>query len=181
MKKTELIIGTSEFGIDGYADLPRIPDMEIIRILNKAWENGVRMLDCADTYGTDHIQGLFSGFECLNKTRRLPLLSKLYFHYKPGEAPIFVELASVYDPEQIPGLKKAVVPMSLNDTRFCNVKHLEKIYARSVFDRGRLLESGYTIKDCLSFVMRQDVDGIIVGVRSVTELEQVLKSWRELQ
>lgn len=174
---TQLIIGTAEFDVQGYAGKPRPSKREIVQILNRAYEAGVRTLDCADTYGTEDIDGLFSGFKRLFKTREVPLLKGRYYHYKPGEANGFHDQASVYDVEQLQGLKRAIVPMSLADTRFTNVKHLEDIYARSVFNRGKLLEEGYTVRECLTFVYRQQPTGIIVGVSSLKELEEVLTAW----
>lgn len=176
----DLILGCAEFNKDGYAGKPPIPVPEIVRILNLAWTKGIRTLDCANTYGTDHVEGLFNGFERLNKTRNLPLLKGLYYHYKPGETPEWYENVSVYDLEQLQGAKKAIVPMSIADTRFCHIKHLEKMYARSVFNRGKLLEEGYSVYDCLAFVRRQHLDGVIVGVNSLEELNEILLSWEDL-
>jgi aryl-alcohol dehydrogenase-like predicted oxidoreductase len=49
-----------------------------------------------------------------------------------------------------------------------------EVYARSVFKRGELLSQGYGVKECLEFV-KDRVDGLVIGVNSRKELEEILK------
>lgn len=173
---TKLILGTAEFNPAGYAGKPCPSNQEIVRILNRAWEGGVRTLDCADTYGTENIEDFFGGFDRINKTRTCTLPC-YWYHYKPDEPLQAVQKASVYEIEQLAGLDEAIVPMSINNTDFINSCTSCIPYVRSVFDRGRLLDQGYSVRDCLSFVARQKIKGVIVGVNSVKELEEILTAW----
>lgn len=173
MTNIPLILGTSEFGHPDYA--PHPPKQEIVKILNLAWNNGIRWLDTADTYNLDPLKGLFGGFRQLFKSR---VAKDCFYHYKPNEARLEgLEKASVYDLEQIEGLKEVIFPLNINNTTFSSIKFsmAKKYYARSVFGKGSLLEEGYSVKDCLDFVKRHPVNGIVVGVRSLRELDQILE------
>lgn len=174
MTKPELILGTAEFGHPSYD--PHPDKKEIIRILNLAWESGIRTLDTADSYHTEHLEPYFGGFKRLFKSRTA---REAFYHYKPLESPIrFIKRASVYDLEQLEGLREVIVPLSLNNTKFVDkLDQINIVYARSVFDNGKLLQEGYSVRDCLSFVKRQPVNGVIVGVRSVKELMEILTSY----
>lgn len=181
---SQLILGTAEFGHPNYAPFP--DEKEIVRILNLAWEGGIRILDCADTYGCDNLINKYGlRFVHLNKTRdksKVVHILNSWYHYKPGESPIKdVIRASVYDPAQLEFLESAIVPMSIENTDFIpTYKHFSEYYARSIFANGRLLQQGYTVKDCLSFVSRHYVQGVIVGVKSVKELEEILIAWESI-
>jgi hypothetical protein len=173
--KPDLVLGTAEFGHPDYAPFPE--KKEIVKILNLAWNNGIRLLDTADTYNLEELEGLFGGFKKLNKSRTD---KEAFYHYKPLESRIEgVKKASVYDLAQLEGLKEAILPLNINNTTFASISWGmgTKRYARSVFDKGRLLSEGYSIQNCLDFVKRHPVDGVIVGVRSVDELLQVLNAW----
>lgn len=172
----KLILGTAEFGMRPYGDGITAPPnrQEILKILNLAWESGIDTLDTADTYGTEAITDLFGGFKQIFKSRKV---QGAYYHYAPGESRIEgVKQASVYDLEQVQGLDSVIVPLNINNTLFKDVK-APIVYVRSVFDRGKLLKEGYTVKDCLTFVKRHSPQGVIVGVNSVKELEDILKAW----
>lgn len=171
--KPELVLGTSEFGHPDYAPHPF--KQEIVRILNLAWNFGIRTLDTADTYGLDGLEGLFGGFKQLKKSRTD---KDAFYHYTQTEGRLEgLEKASVYTLEQLNGLKEVIFPLNINNTTFSSIKfHMHtKYYARSVFDRGKLLDEGYSVKDCLDFVKRHSVNGIIIGVKSTKELEQILE------
>lgn len=176
----DLILGTAEFDPKGYAGKPVPSQREIIRILNLAYEGGIRTLDCADTYGTEEIEKYFAGFNRINKSRDLAKTDSFY-HYKPGEeAKIGIKKASVYDLGQVWGLKETIIPLNINNTLFLKTSLDCSPYIRSIFDRGRLLAEGYTVKDCLSFVYRRGPKGVIVGVSSVKELDELLTAWGSL-
>lgn len=174
----ELILGTAEFGPVGYGEGVTAPPskQEIIRILNLAWESDIRCLDTSDQYGTEYLEPYFKGFGQIFKSRTV---KGAWYHYKPLESRVEgVEQASVYDWDQIEGLKGIIVPLNINNTSFLECRRpFTSIYARSVFDRGRLFKEGYTVKDCLGFIKRQCLTGCIVGVNSVRELEEILKVW----
>lgn len=172
----ELILGTAEFNPEGYAGKPRPSTKEILRIFNLAWEGGIRTLDCAVDYYCEDALEYALYFDKMIKSRKLG--RGQWYHYKQTEERIdSVEQASVYTIEQFRGLKKAVVPFNIDNLEFVGLLGTNIVYARSVFDRGRLLEKGYTVKDCLSFVKRHPLAGVIVGVNSVKELEEILKAW----
>lgn len=173
-----LVLGTAEFNPEGYAGKPCPSKQEIIRILNLAWEGGIRILDTAEAYNLGWVKPYFGAFAKINKSRSLPLESGTYYHYASAEeARQGVEFASVYGVAQLFGLRGAIVPFNINSTAFLDAAIPRETYARSVFDRGRLLEQGYTVKDCLSFVMRHNLTGVIVGVSSEKELAETLKVW----
>lgn len=183
---TELILGTAEFNKDGYAGKPPLEKREIIRILNTAWEGGIRTLDDADTYNTEWIRDFYSGFFRLNKSRWDSCYEPAYndfYHYKADEeVKPYVLQASVYTKSQVKNLTDAIVPLNINNLTFSHdvFSDTERFIARSIFDRGRLLDEGYTVHDCLSFVYRHAPKGVIVGVSSVKELQEILTAWGSL-
>ncbi len=100
-----------------------------------------------------------------------------WYHYKQDEPRLSgLQQASVYNLGQLTGLKDVIVPLNINNVLFAHPLFKRTVYFRSVFDRGRLLKQGYTIKDCLSFVKRHKNDGVIVGVNTEKELQEVLKA-----
>jgi len=179
--KPPLILGTAEFGTEPYGEgaTEVLSDFEIHRILSLAWEAGIRILDTAEAYHTEGVDYLFSGFHRFEKGKSLGRATfeiDYFYHYGVEEPNKGVKFASIYRPEQLEGLKRVIVPMNLNNTTFIHGCSLaNEVYARSVFDRGRLFKDGWTVKDCLDFVKRQRVNGIIVGVNSVKELEEILR------
>jgi hypothetical protein len=175
MNKPDLILGTAEFGHPDYVPFP--DRKEMVKILNLAYSSGIRLLDTADTYNLEGLEGLFGGFRKLNKSRTD---KEAFYHYRPLESRIEgVTRASIYDLEQLEGLKEVILPLNINNTLFVGISWGmgTKRYARSVFDKGTLLSEGYSVKDCLDFVKRHPVDGVIVGVRSVKELEEILRGY----
>jgi aryl-alcohol dehydrogenase-like predicted oxidoreductase len=97
---------------------------------------------------------------------------------------------SVYTPEQ---MMKAIrypidiiqVPCNIADNRFIPyLPELKKrgieVHARSVFLQGALLEGKFdfrtfTVQECLGFVLAQDFDGVIVGVNTAEQLQELVK------
>lgn len=176
----KLILGTAEFHPEGYAGKACPSIKEIIRILNLAWEGGIRTLDTAEAYNNKEVLDKYAGgFGRINKSRYegISNCDLQYYHYKETEEPRQgITYASVYTKEQLAGLEHVIIPFSINNTLFAGPIYKRPPILRSVFDRGRLLEQGYTVKDCLSFVKRYHTEGVIVGVNSVKELEEILKS-----
>ena len=171
----KLILGTREFG-SAYGEGVQIPpsNPEIIKILNLAWESGIRTLDTADTYGTEGVEKYFGEFDRLFKSRTI---KDAWYHYQPYEPPLKgIKKASVYTREQLADLDNVVIPLNIHNTEFVGVK-APIVYIRSIFDRGKLLAQGYSVKDCLSFVKRHNPQGVIVGVNSLKELEEILSVW----
>lgn len=173
----ELILGCAEFNPEGYAGKPRPSSKEIVRILNLAWEAGIRTLDTAEAYNCqDVIQQWGSMFKIIDKTKNVNVINKFY-HYGEEEKAIWRKQASIYTQEQfLYTTEEAIVPFSIYRTEF--KPGGIKTYARSVFERGRLLKMGYTVKDCLSFVKRHPFTGVIVGVCKEKELQQILEAWK---
>lgn len=173
----QLILGTAEFG-KAYGEGVKEPpsEQEVVKILNLAWEAGIKALDTADTYGLDKVRPYFGRFGEIYKTRDLKD-PKTWYHYQPFEIPVKTTQASVYNREQLEGLNSVIVPLSIGNTEFAYNLGVPTVYARSVFNRGKLLKDGYTVRDCISFVKRHSPNGIIVGVNSVQELEEILKVW----
>lgn len=179
-----LILGTVEFGeVYGEGVREKPSEQEIVRILNLAWEAGIRTLDTAEAYNCyDVVQKYAKSFDKIHKSRNVSkvLNQGYWYHYKQNEARIpDIKQASVYTLDQLRGLERACIPFSINNTTFAEVKCPESLVLRSVFDRGRLLKEGYTVKDCLDFVKRHFLElrpSVIVGVNSVKELEEILKA-----
>lgn len=75
-------------------------------------------------------------------------------------------------------------PLSIADRRMMRLVHVFKPglvkFARTVFLQGKLLQMGYSVADCLGYVLRQPVDFAIVGVNSVKELEEIIKAANDL-
>lgn len=180
----KLILGTAEFCKTPYGEGIASPPsrQEIVKILNMAYDSGITTLDTSDQYDyLDGMQELFNGFSRIEKSRTIPedrrYFGPPYYHYKQDEAiQPGIDRASVYTKEQLKGLTSAIIPVSINRTDLISLAPTHW-YARSVFDRGRLLKEGYAVKDCLSFVKRQHPNGVIIGVNSVAELEEILKAW----
>ncbi len=168
----KLILGTAEFDPKGYAGKPPVGKKEVVRILNLAYEAGVTTLDTAVAYNVD--ESLFGGFGLIRKSKELR--PDHFYHYSTAEEPRVEALkASIYSLEQAKDVNEVIIPLNINNTVFKDVR-APITYIRSVFDRGRLLPE-YTVKDCIGFVRRHNPQGIIVGVNTVTELEEILKAW----
>jgi len=175
MDKPQLILGTAEFGHPNYAPFPT--KLQILRILNLAWEAGIITLDTADSYNcNDLLSNWAQPFSLMVKTRDIDKVknNNYIYHYQMQEKPIEGILeASVYTEEQMAGLNTVIIPFNINDTYLAKI-YVPEVFMRSVFGNGQLLKE-YTVKDCLDFVKRHEPTGIIIGVRSERELEEILK------
>ena len=193
MDKSRLILGTAEFNPIGYSDILPVSGTEIVRILHCAKEGGINIIDTAESYNCYNILKTFAkGFCIYNKTRDWKVnlnwgdneLRGLLYHYGNEEKVIdfpfihrWVNLgASVYNKSQIPESTRIIqIPFNIENTEFINCFNTHRtIFVRSVFKRGKLLKK-YSIKECLHFASEYRPDGIIVGVKSVKELEEILK------
>lgn len=174
-----LILGTAEFNPKGYAGTKCPSKKEITKILHLAWEGGIRTLDCAEAYNCyDPLNPLYTKFHRIWKNRERVTYRRNYYHYKQTEKRLEgITHASVYTLDQLMGLQSAIVPVNLNNTTFTWQMFKTPLYFRSVFDRGLLLKQGYSVRGCLKFVKKFPNDGVIVGVKSAKELEEILKVW----
>lgn len=191
----KLILGTAEFHPLGYMGMPIVPIQEIRKIISCAKEGGINMIDTAEAYSChDVIRKEAKGFCIYTKTRDWKVnldwgeneLRGILYHYSQEEEPVelpfihrWVNLGvSVYTPYQLPENKARIlqIPFNIENTTFINCfEDYRTIYVRSVFGRGKLIEK-YGIQDCLKFVEGFRPDGIIVGVQTTKELEEILKS-----
>ena len=194
-----LILGTAQFGSnygikqDGQPSPP-----EIDRILKTARRAGITKVDTAPAYGN---MVDFDQFKVITKTPYAGLndyyallhhnpygrIEDIIFAKKLG----FVERIgiSVYTPEQLERVIDEIdivqIPLNLADNRFIPyLPELRKrgieIHARSAFLQGALLIGAYglpqcTVADCLGFVLSQDVDGVVVGVNTAEQLQELVK------
>lgn len=191
-----LILGTAEFNPEGYNKQPRVNILEIKRILSCAKEAGINIIDTAESYNCQEIIKKFAkGFCIYTKTRDWKVtlnwgdneLRGILYHYVPNEPQVklpyihkWVNLGvSIYNFEQLPENKLRIlqVPFNINNTQFqyC-FNQFRTVFIRSIFGNGRLLKK-YFIKDCIRFIKQQPIEGVIVGVRSVKELEEILKAY----
>lgn len=189
----KLILGTAEFGHPDYNKRPSLK--EIRKIFACAKEAGINIIDTAESYNcTELIRKEAKGFCIYTKTRDWKVnlnwgdneLRGILYHYQPGERKIelpfvhrWVNLGtSVYDINQLPEENRIIqVPFNIRNTSFlpCFDSH-RTVFVRSVFNRGELL-STYSIRSCLQFVKKLRPDGIIVGVETVKELEEIIKAY----
>ncbi len=194
--KSPLILGTAEFNRNGYIDAEIVSVLEIKKIFSLAHEAGIRLLDTAESYNChDLIKGYAKGFSIYTKTRDWSVnldygdneLRGILYHYRFNEErqemPFihrWVNLgSSVYLKAQLPDEVTRIiqVPFNIKENSFVSVfEDYRTVFVRSVFGRGELLKE-YSIGECLKFVARYRPDGIIVGVKSVKELEDILKAY----
>lgn len=188
-------MGTAEFDPIGYPPgCPPLPIEEIRKIISCAKEGGIDIIDTAERYNcSEMLRDEAKGFCIYTKTKSWKVrldwgkneLRGILYHYRIGEPRItfpfihrWVNLgASVYDREQLPEDKCRIlqVPFNIELRTFEDVFDTYRtVFIRSVFGRGELLKK-YSVKDCLDFVRPYRSDGVIVGVRSVKELEESLK------
>jgi hypothetical protein len=192
--KSPLILGTAEFHPDGYAGKPCPSYNEMNRIFSLAREAGIHLLDTAESYDCHNIiASCAEGFSIYNKTRDWKVhldwgnneLRGLLYHYESEEPKIefphihrWLNLgASVYRLRQLPDSDKVFiqVPFNIENKEFIDVFDVKRtVFVRSVFGRGGLLKE-HSIKECLDYVDQFRPDGIIVGVNTAKELEQILK------
>ena len=193
----KLILGTANFGGQyGYGEPPSLAEIE--RILNVAADAGIEYIDTAPAYNCDYA---YNGFKVIQKTPYWGEAYALLQHdpdgsmLRPFEAKIFGFVKrfgiSVYTVEQ---MQKAIryiaapdiiqLPMNIADNRFIPyLPELHKrgieVHARSVFLQGALLTGRkvpkFTAEQCLAFVLAQDVDGVVVGVNTAEQLQELVK------
>lgn len=194
MNKCKLVLGTAEFNPAGYIDVLPIPVKEIKKILTCAKEYGITLLDTAEAYNCHKIIRQYAkGFCIYTKTRNWKVnldwgqneLRGILYHYGVDERPVifpdihrWVNLgASVYTANQIPeAIRITQIPFNIEDIRFSSVLQTHRtVFVRSVFNRGELLKK-YNVKECIQFVASFRPDGIIVGVKTAKELEEVCKA-----
>ena len=197
MSDMNLILGTANFGGQyGYGEPPSLAEIE--RILNVAADAGIEYIDTAPAYNCDYA---YSGFKVIQKTPYWGKAYALLQHDPDGSLyePMMAKNCrlvqkcgiSVYTPEQmlavfynheVPDIIQ--VPCNIADNRFIpwlpNLHELEiEVHARSVFLQGALLEGRgvpkFTAEQCLAFVLAQDVDGVIVGVNTAEQLQELVK------
>ena len=190
----KLVLGTAEFNPAGYNGEQAPALSEIKRIFALAKEGGISIIDTAESYNCyDIIRKEAKGFCIYTKTRNwvVPLdwgdneLRGILYHYQQGETQIELPFVhrwvnmgvSIYDTFQLPENKLRIlqIPLNIIHKQFTGVfSDYRTVFVRSVFARGNLL-SKYTIKECLDYVDQFRPDGIIVGVKTVRELEEILK------
>ncbi len=190
---SRLILGTAEFGHPGY---PKMAIKEAKAILALAREGGINMIDTAPSYNCEElIAKEAKGFCIYTKTRDWKVnlnwgdneLRGILYHYGYDEAEIdlpyvhrWVNLGvSVYKPEQLPvNVQRIIqVPFNIENQTFKGVfVDYRTVFVRSVFNRGEALK-GHTVKECLDFVKGFRPDGVIVGVQTAKEFEDILKVW----
>jgi aryl-alcohol dehydrogenase-like predicted oxidoreductase len=192
----KLILGTANFGGQyGHGASPSLAEIE--RILNVAADAGIEYIDTAPAYNCDYA---YNGFKVITKT---PFDFGDYYalleHDPDGDMGAataaktlgFVEKcgASIYTPERMMKVlhgKPDIIqlPMNIADNRFIPYltelhKRGVEVHARSVFLRGALLTGRklpkFTAAQCLAFVLAQDVDGVIVGVNTAEQLQELVK------
>ena len=85
----KMVLGTAQFGLDyGITNLSGIPsEKEIYKILDFAWEKGVRSFDTAPGYGSEKILGNFILVNGIQKKVRI--LTKIPKTTKPFQVIIF--------------------------------------------------------------------------------------------
>jgi hypothetical protein len=193
----KLILGTAEFGPKAYGTAKEpLTVAEIEKILRLARMGGIKILEGAESYGCDDIlknsyfdviykvKHPYNLNRILSSLERQRLTGLLYHHTfdSPAQMPLASNLvdyvgSSVYNYKQVLGREGILeVPLNLEDKTFEKISAPVKL-VRSVFGRGELLTK-YSVKECLDYVRNNPtVHGIIVGVNSSRELEQILESW----
>jgi len=174
-------IGTASWG-EPYAGKQPPSMTEIDKILDYARASGIDLIDTAPAYKLPEID--FTGFKVVQKTPYEGECYALLQHDPDGEIPKHDRAGiSVYKPSQlmrvIDKIKIVQLPLNISNRVFLPyLPELRKrgieIHARSVFLRGVLLYK-WAIEDCLRFVLKQDVDYIIIGINRVEELEGILR------
>ena len=192
----KLILGTANFGGQyGHGESPSLAEIE--RILNVAADAGIEYIDTAPAYSNTVD---FDGFKIIQKTPYWGEAYALLQHDPDGSLgpparAKFLKLVqkagiSIYTVEQMQkalhGIPDIIqLPMNIADNRFIPyLPELHKrgieVHARSVFLQGALLEGKfglpkYTAAQCLSFVLAKDVDGVVVGVNTADQLQELVK------
>ena len=195
----KLILGTAnfyhEYGINGV----QLRHSEIDRILDTAREAGIEYIDTAPAYLNRwndwdmlHVPD-FTGFKMIQKTPWQGRAWALLQHNPDGIPPARNELVenvgiSIYTVEQMQAalhypIDIIQLPMNIADNRFIPYlpelhKRGVEVHARSVFLQGALLTGRkvpkFTAEQCLAFVLAQDVDGVVVGVNTAEQLQELV-------
>jgi hypothetical protein len=196
----KLILGTASFGPKAYGEGVTEPPTadEIKRILDIAFKGGIRILEGSEAYHCDwvfedprfqviykvtHPYSIIDVYQKIDPSR---LLGLLYHHghttaaksTKKGKGEYYVG-SSIYDFEQIVGDEEMIeVPFNIEDVTFKDcLWDVPCKLVRSVFGRGKLLKT-HSVKECLDFVKSDpSVHGVIVGVNSVAEIQEIIKAW----
>ena len=192
----KLILGTANFGGQyGYGESPSLAEIE--RILTVAADAGIEYIDTAPAYNCDYA---YNGFKVIQKTPFWGEAYALLQHDPDGDMGVpmrakYLNLVkkfgiSIYTVEQMQEALHSTpdiiqLPMTIADNRFIPyLPELHKrgieVHARSVFLQGALLEGKfnlpkYTAEQCLAFVLSQDVDGVVVGVNTAEQLQELVK------
>ncbi len=195
-----LILGTAAFGTKyGANGYPKPTRAQVEDILDVARAGGITMVDTAPAYGD---MPEFDGFDVVTKTPWDGSDAYAVLVHDPDGVTEMRALArrrnygvgiSVYTPAQ---LERALafplemdvvqIPLSIADGRF--LPYLEElhlrgieVHARSVFLQGALLMDSppievprRTVAECLGFALAQLVDGVVVGVHTAAQLEELL-------
>jgi len=181
----KLVLGTASWGQPYGIKNQRTSPQEIERILDTAYNAGVRMIDTAPAY---NCKNSFVGFKVIQKT---PYAGNAHavLQHNPDGVPT-QDGISIYTVQQLlraleHSIKIVQLPLNIVDGRFLQYLPMLRergieIHARSVFLQGALLIGAFglpklDIETCLGYVLAQDVDYVVVGVNSEQELKQLLK------
>lgn len=176
------------------------------KIIDCAYEAGIRFFDTAQSYGT-HWPADDQDWKIITKVKatdwivrpaQLSAWALLAHEPEAGHLVRAVKVAgykgkigqSLYYPEAPASWAEVVqFPLNLADRRYAALYPRryadlypagQQFHARSIFLQGKLLEMGYSVSDCLGYVLRQPVDYAIIGVNSVLELEEVIMAANDL-
>ena|SRR5215831_5652669 len=197
-----LCLGTAQFG-SAYAlnGKSRPQEKEIRGILAYAHKHGIRTLDTAASYGAVLQYIVPSEWKIIYKVkardvqefRLWSFCDSMLAHEPAAEHLVKAYKAagflgkigeSLYWPSPSAAWHQVIqFPLSIADRRYLPLtqkKNKPELYARSVFLQGKLLDMGYSVADCLGFVLRQPVDHVVVGVNSRAELEEILEAVDDL-
>ena len=180
-----LILGAANFGND-YGK--RLEQDECFAILNRAKSLGIWAVDTAQSYGdsANIIQGWGGGLKIFSKYKRgetYPAYADyVLLHDEKDVNSIDMENdgASLYDPK----LAKAIHypswiqgPLNPLNLSFLYYAGYERFIARSVFCGGRLQRSNQEDIATLifGFLKSHCVKQVVIGVESITELENIVR------
>ena len=196
----QLALGTAQFG-KSYGMKDPVPSLkEIKRILKLAKKSGIEVIDTAPSYQCRNKS--FEGFKIIQKTPYLGESYGLLQHDPDGDIQEVLNIKETGKTQKIgisiytiPQLKNALkfpidiiqIPLNIVDGRFLPYLSIFKergieIYVRSIFLQGALLMDNPPVKvpkldvgTCLGYVLNQNIDYVIVGVNSETQLKELLK------
>lgn len=197
----KLILGTAEFGPKAYGEGVREPiSLNNIRnILECAKRGGIDILEGAEAYNCDEllsdptfdliykVTSPYSLDRILTRTGRCKLMGLMYHHgyetqsqMPQSDNRVDYLGSSVYSFKQLTGQEgMAEVPLNLENRGFEKLTAPVKL-VRSVFGRGELLKR-HSVKECLAYVKGlPNVHGVVVGVNSVAELQEIIDIWKTI-